>query len=638
MIAAPWRRRLICALAWSCAAFVCAEAPPPVYELSVIGRRFKVYSGNFPALALSPDGRLALTGDERGLVAVWDVARGEKILSLRGHRDQVFAVSFSKDGKTALSGSWDGTLRLWRVDQGTLIRAIKTGGGRIFPASFSEDQSEAISGDEKGTVRLWRVADGAPLGALAGHQTSIVGAEFLGGGAAITADMDNHVIVWDVALATATRSFERRGHFIVGRFVAPDRKNFLFAGEPLELREAASGALVRQFPQRMPDKNADVAAAFSPDGARFVVEAEDNRVNLWETASGRLERVFLAPAPMRAAAFTPDGRELIAAFGNDGKPAAIIAWAVEPSTPAAARRSTAAAVWPEAASPEVVELGKILLFDPRLSKDASVSCASCHNPKTGWTDRRPFSVGVGGKLGRRHSRSLLNAGLRRPLFWDGRAKNLEDQALFPISDPNEMDSSPEAAAQSVAAIAGYAPYFKAAFGDSEVTSERIARAIADFERTLVSLDSPYDRYTAGDAQALSDAARRGLGVFRGKARCFSCHDLSPATNAPFFDIGIKSRGDPGRFGITKDEQDRGAFLVPDLHDVAYTGPYMHDGSLQTLDQVIAFYDKGGGESPTKIPWLQPLRLGADEKSDLKAFLESLSGDPVAMDSPARLPR
>jgi cytochrome c peroxidase len=250
------------------------------------------------------------------------------------------------------------------------------------------------------------------------------------------------------------------------------------------------------------------------------------------------------------------------------------------------------------------------------------------------------AVGVGGAVETRNTQSLINVSLRQPLFWDGRARDLEDQVHFPLADPREMSFPIEKAARRLSTVAGYRPLFAEAFGDAAVTPRRIASAIAAFERTLISLDSPYDRYAAGDSKALSDSAKRGLEVFRTKGRCFACHELSPADRQQFADIGLPQRKgapDPGRYAVSKAEVDRRAFRIPDLRALKYTAPYMHDGSLGTLAEVVDFYDRGGGPDPNKSGWITPLHLTAGEKADLVSFLESMSGDPLAQDPPARLP-
>lgn len=255
-----------------------------------------------------------------------------------------------------------------------------------------------------------------------------------------------------------------------------------------------------------------------------------------------------------------------------------------------------------------------------------------------------MAVGIGGQQGRRNTLSLLNVGRREKLFWDGRASSLEDQVHFPVGDPKEMGSSLEEAAKNISAVGAYRPYFHKAFGDDAVTPARIASALTAFERTLVSFDSPFDRYLDGDKAALNAAAVNGMGVFNGKGRCFMCHDLTNrgSVNPEFLNIGLSSptsSADAGRYEVTKKEDDNRSFAVPDLRHLKYTAPYMHDGRFRTLDEVVEFYNKGSDDyDPLKIPWVAPLGLTEQEKRDLVEFLDALNGDPLAMAPPKKLPK
>jgi len=295
-------------------------------------------------------------------------------------------------------------------------------------------------------------------------------------------------------------------------------------------------------------------------------------------------------------------------------------------------------------SSETVALGKLLFFDPRLSRNGLISCATCHDPAKGWADGRAVAVGIGGQKGRRKTPSLLNVGRREKLFWDGRSSSLEDQVHFPVGDAKEMGSSLEQAAKHIGAVDGYRPYFKSAFGDDGVTPARIASAIAAFERTLVSFNSPYDRYLDGDKTALSPVALRGLNQSFTKGRCFMCHDLTKRgpVDPEFLDIGLSTptaAGDMGRYEVTKKDDDVRAFRVPDLRNLKYTAPYMHDGRFRTLREVIDFYNRGSDEvDPMKIPWIAPLGLTEQEKLDLLEFLDALNGDPLAMAPPEDIPK
>jgi cytochrome c peroxidase len=270
-------------------------------------------------------------------------------------------------------------------------------------------------------------------------------------------------------------------------------------------------------------------------------------------------------------------------------------------------------------TPEKIALGRKLFFDRRLSRDLSISCATCHVPKRAFTDGRPVAVGVFGRKGTRSAPTLVNRAYGASHFWDGRMPTLEQQVLKPIQDPNEMDMTLE----EVVARLRRAP------ATSSITSEELARALASYVRTILSGNAPIDRYLNGDREALSEEARRGLNLFRGKANCTACHVGPNFTDERFHNSGVAWRDgqwlDPGRFVVTGKEADRGAFKTPTLREIARTAPYMHDGSLATLEEVIEFYNRGGNANPYLDPELRPLNLSADEKKALLAFLQSLSG-------------
>jgi cytochrome c peroxidase len=280
-------------------------------------------------------------------------------------------------------------------------------------------------------------------------------------------------------------------------------------------------------------------------------------------------------------------------------------------------------------SPDKVELGRLLYFDPRLSADGTVSCATCHAPAQAFADPRPVSIGVRGGRGTRNSPTVINAAYLDFQFWDGRARSLEQQAAGPITNPVEMANTAANAERTLSAIAGYAPLFTRAFGSPGITMDRITQAIAAFERTVLSGNSAYDRYKAGDERALTDAQLRGLGVFVKKGQCSQCHTDPLFTDGQFHNIGVgmeSAAPDPGRYTVTKNAADRGAFRTPPLREVARTAPYMHDGSMRTLAEVVDFYDRGGTPNPQLDPKMTPLGLTAQDKRDLIAFLEGLSGE------------
>lgn len=286
---------------------------------------------------------------------------------------------------------------------------------------------------------------------------------------------------------------------------------------------------------------------------------------------------------------------------------------------------------------EKIELGKMLYFDKRLSKDASVSCATCHDPKKGFTDQAPVSTGMMEQKGTRNAPTVLNSAFNLFQFWDGRAPSLEEQAKGPIENPIEMGNTHELAVTNIKAITGYKPYFKAAFGDEEVTIDRIAQAIATFERTVLSGNSAWDKFIyGGDKSALSESAQRGLQLFEGKALCTKCHVGFNLTDNIFHNIGVgmdRENPDLGRYEVTKQEKDKGAFKTPGLRDLLRTAPYMHDGSQKTLEEVIEHYDKGGTPNPWLDIQMKPLGLTVQEKADLLAFMKSLEGDWTPVEEP-----
>jgi cytochrome c peroxidase len=293
--------------------------------------------------------------------------------------------------------------------------------------------------------------------------------------------------------------------------------------------------------------------------------------------------------------------------------------------------------WPEddPYSAAKVELGRFLYFDKRLSSDGSVSCASCHAPEKGFTDGAPVSTGIGGQRGGRSAPTVLNRAYSTLQFWDGRASSLEDQAKGPIANPIEMTSEKTPAAAHAAAVKrlkavpGYVRLFERVFGTKDFDIDHVAKAIATFERTVYSGNSPYDRYNAGDKRAMTAPQIRGMDVFFNKVACDSCHLGFNFTDGSYENIGIgmdKPEPDPGRFAISGKEDDKGAFKTPTLRDIEHTGPYMHDGSLKTLEQVVEHYNKGGIKNPHLNGRIKPLNLSDRDKSDLVAFLKALSGD------------
>lgn len=276
-----------------------------------------------------------------------------------------------------------------------------------------------------------------------------------------------------------------------------------------------------------------------------------------------------------------------------------------------------------------VQLGKRLFFDKRLSLDESLSCATCHDPGNGFSNGLAVAEGVSGQKGRRNVPSIVNRLYGRTQFWDGRAETLEAQVLGPLLSPDEMAMNEPLLLQRLKTDATYPKLFYEAFGTLEPTVDGVSEAIACFERTLLSGASAFDRYEwDGIPTALSDSAKRGLSLFRGKARCSTCHIGTNFTDEKFHNLGAgegAGQRDAGRAAVTGDSADVGKFKTPSLRNIALTAPYMHDGSLKRLEDVIAFYDLGGRPNPNLDVEMKPLALSESEKSDLQAFLESLTG-------------
>lgn len=290
-----------------------------------------------------------------------------------------------------------------------------------------------------------------------------------------------------------------------------------------------------------------------------------------------------------------------------------------------------------------VALGKQLYWDERLSSDNTISCASCHHPEHGWSNGAAVAEGVGGKKGGRSAPTVLNTGYQMFQFWDGRARSLEEQALGPIQNPIEMNMTLEKVVDKLNAIDGYRLQFKEVFG-TEATPEAIAKAIAAYERTILSGDAPYDRHAAGDEDALTPAAKRGRDLFFGKARCSACHTGPNFTDNAFHNVGIGFRNggteakDEGRAAISKLGGDYGSFKTPSLREIARTAPYMHDGSEKTLEDVVRYYNRGGNVNPWLDEEIAPLGLSDEQIADLVTFLEQgLSSDGYPMHEKPDLP-
>jgi cytochrome c peroxidase len=283
-----------------------------------------------------------------------------------------------------------------------------------------------------------------------------------------------------------------------------------------------------------------------------------------------------------------------------------------------------------------VALGKQLFFDPRLSGSGFLSCASCHNPAMGWSDGLPTGLGHDFKRLGRATPTILNSVYQPLLMWDGRKPNLEEQALGPIEAAGEMNMPLDILEKRLQAIAGYKPLFERAYPGEGITRVTVGKALASFERTVVSTESPFDRWRQGQAGAMSDSAQRGFEVFNGKGNCAKCHQGFNFTDNGFHNIGVKSLTDvedEGRFAHRKIKILKGAFKTPTLRDVALTSPYMRNGVYQTLEEVVEHYDRGGDVKTNLSPNMVPLGLSAEEKRDLVAFMKSLTGAPMVVTLP-----
>jgi cytochrome c peroxidase len=288
-------------------------------------------------------------------------------------------------------------------------------------------------------------------------------------------------------------------------------------------------------------------------------------------------------------------------------------------------------------TPDRVALGRALFFDRRLSANGSLSCAACHDPARAFTDGRPIAIGIHRRRGRRNAPTLINRGYGTSHFWDGRAAGLEAQALEPIQNASELGADVETIVERLAQAASYRQAFQAAYGRA-VSADVLAQALASYIRTIVASEAPLDQYLAGERSAMPAVAQEGLRLFRGRGNCTACHLGPNLTDERFHNTGVAWRSgrmqDEGRAGVTGAAADRGAFKTPTLREVARTAPYMHDGSVSTLAEVVESYDRGGTPNPHLDPEIRPLRLTPPEMRALVAFLEALSGRVCEAGRPA----
>jgi cytochrome c peroxidase len=298
---------------------------------------------------------------------------------------------------------------------------------------------------------------------------------------------------------------------------------------------------------------------------------------------------------------------------------------------------------------EKILLGKKLYFDTRLSNDNTISCATCHDPQKGWSDDGPTSSGIRGQLGGRRSPPVSNSAYSPLQFWDGRAPSLEEQAKGPIANPIEMGNTHEAMLKTVDNIPGYVEEFKNVFGTSPITIDQVAQAIAAYERTIVTTDSPFDRFIRGDEASLTALEKKGLEIFNGKGRCTACHWGGNFSDGRFHNLGVMpaagAKPDEGRYDVTKDPRDKGKFKTPTIRDVALRAPYLHNGTEKNLESLVELYNKGGGMNDANLdPIMIPLNLSKKESEALVAFMKramSSTNLPVANEEPFKpedLPR
>lgn len=355
----------------------------------------------------------------------------------------------------------------------------------------------------------------------------------------------------------------------------------------------------------------------------------------------QMHQTAIVAKPMRYVLGLAVATLVIAAGAANAGPVASTAQSVP--APSAGDRVWALGKVPDAAdnpmTPAKVELGKALFFDPRLSGNGTVSCATCHNPGLGWSDGLKTGVGINGTVLRRASPTILNVAYNTQFMWDGRKKSLEDQALGPMETPEEMRTDFTAVVHLLGSIDGYTSMFNKAFPGESIGKETIAKAIAAFERTVVSRDSRFDLWLAGDRKAITAQEYRGYQVFNdaNRGNCAKCHGGANFTDNGYHNIGLKlidGKADGGRFNIRAVASMKGAFKTPTLRDIALTAPYFHDGSATTLMEVVEHYNRGGDDKSNLSKDIRPLNLTSAEKDDLVAFLTALNGRPTSVTIPA----
>jgi len=305
-------------------------------------------------------------------------------------------------------------------------------------------------------------------------------------------------------------------------------------------------------------------------------------------------------------------------------------WLVPPKTPAPKDNKT---------TKDRIDLGKILFFDKRLSKTQNVSCATCHNPNKGWSDGKPIAIGVNGKHGTRNSPTIINTGFQNRQFWDGRVKTLEEQALGPMQAKVEMGMKLEDILKVVKSKKDYVRLFAKAYPNEKLTIKTISKAISSFERTIISAQSPFDKYIQGDKDALSDIQKKGFEIFKNKGSCMKCHDGFNFTDGSFHNIGLGDK-DIGRLILKKSRKVwTGAMKTPTLRDIEKTAPYFHNGSVDSLKEAVRLCAIGGKYPNLKYksPDIKDRHLTKKELNYITMFLKSLSSKDIKIDIPKKFP-
>jgi len=289
-------------------------------------------------------------------------------------------------------------------------------------------------------------------------------------------------------------------------------------------------------------------------------------------------------------------------------------------------------------TPEMTNLGRLLFFDIRLSGDNSMSCATCHRPDAYWSDGQKTATGLNNKSLKLSTPTIINAAYNNKQFWDGRVNSLEQQSTIPIQSPDEMNQDMDLLVKELKAISGYVTLFDQAFGSKGITRPNISRALAAFQRTIISNNTPFDRWYAGDESAISASAKRGFVLFENKARCANCHSGFNFNDSKFHNIGLVSgKVQEGRYKISKKNNHRGAFKTPTLRNIMKTAPYMHNGTYETIEEVIAHYNRGGNGIENADSEIRKLHLSQPEIEDLIAFLDTLN-EVVSVKIPHHFPQ